>query len=104
MPIDLEQVRKIAQLAKLEFSASELEEFTRHFQEILDYFTQLESVSTETVEPTYHALEEERLQTPMREDRVGESLAVEEALGNAPDAREGQFRVPRVIEEPPVNP
>ena len=98
MPISKDEVRRIADLAKLSIEEKELERFAEQFQEILDYFTQLESVPTEKDEATYHMLESESLQTPFREDQIRASLKVEEALKNAPDESEDHFRVPGVIE------
>jgi aspartyl-tRNA(Asn)/glutamyl-tRNA(Gln) amidotransferase subunit C len=97
-PISTKEVEKIAQLANLRFSPEELERFISQFQDILDYIAQLEAISTEGVEPTYHALEQEELVTPMREDVPGSSLPVETTLENAPDSTEDHFRVPAVIE------
>lgn len=98
MPISTKKVGKIADLANLKFTPEELERFVHQFQEILDYFGQLESVPTEEIEPTYHALEEDHLETPTREDQVKPSFDAATALANAPDSSEDQFRVPAVIE------
>ncbi len=49
MPIGTREVEKIAELAHLKFDREELERFVGHFQQILEYFTQLETVSTEAV-------------------------------------------------------
>ena len=97
--IATEQVEKIAKLANLRISPEELKRFVPQFQEILDYIAQLEEVSTEGVEPTYHVLEQKSQATPMREDRTAPSLPVETVLENAPDSAEDHFRVPVVIEE-----
>ena len=93
-----EQVDKVAALARLRFEAEGLETFVPTFEQILDYFEQLKQIDTEAVEPTYHALFGQELETPLRADECGESLPVEEALGNAPETKDGHFRVPKVIE------
>lgn len=98
MAISTEEVEKIAGLSHLKFSPEELQRFVHQFQEILEYFAQLEAVSTEEVQPTYHALEEEQLATPTRQDEVKPSLPARKALANAPDSCEDYFRVPAVIE------
>ncbi len=98
MPITREEVLKIAELAKLHFSDSELEEFTIQFQKILDYVEQLKQVSVEGVEPTSHvSLTAGYEKYLFREDEVRPSLPVEESLSNAPDPGEGHFRVPKVL-------
>lgn len=98
MAITIKEVERIADLANLTFTDEELELFTSQFQEILDYMAQLEAISTEETEPTYHAVAQEQEKTPMRSDRVGASFPAEESLLNAPDPAEDHFRVPRVIE------
>ena len=92
------EVERIAELSNLRFSPEELERLVHQFQEILGYFAQLESVPTEEVGPTFHALEQGQLETPMREDVVENSLAPATALAHAPEAAEDHFRVPAVIE------
>ena len=58
----------------------------------------LETVDTEDVAPMNHALLQVQPETPMREDIVGDSLAGDLAVREAPDSEENQFRVPKVIE------
>jgi aspartyl-tRNA(Asn)/glutamyl-tRNA(Gln) amidotransferase subunit C len=98
MPIDAGEVEKIAALAKLQFGREESERFAVQFQQILDYFKQLESIDTSKIFPTYHALEVEKLETPLRQDQSAESLPVEDVMANAPSSVENQLRVPKVIE------
>lgn len=95
MSITREEVFKIAELAKLEFSAAELDVFTGHFQSILEYVEKLKEVDITGVEPTSHL--SHAAESVKRGDEVKPSLPVEEALANAPDAAAGHFRVPRVI-------
>ena len=98
MSITSKEVRRIAELAYLEFSPEELERFVGQFQRILDYFEQLQQLDTEGVEPTYHGLTEIPDQGVVRPDRTRPSLAAAVVLEGAPKARKGYFRVPRVIE------
>lgn len=93
-----DEVTRIADLARLDFSGPERDRFVPTFEQILAYFRQLEQVCTDEVEPTYHALDEAAQGTPLREDACRPSLPAEEVLTQAPNAREGHFRVPRVIE------
>jgi len=92
------EVAKIAQLAHLEFQEDELGKFIPGFNEILEFFEQLKRIPTEDVEPTFHALFTSELKTPLREDSVTESLPAADALREAPAAKDGHFRVPKVIE------
>ncbi|MDI9613728.1 MAG: Asp-tRNA(Asn)/Glu-tRNA(Gln) amidotransferase subunit GatC [Acidobacteriota bacterium] len=98
MPITRDEVLKIADLARLRFSEEELDGFTAQFQDILDYIERLRQVDVEGVEPTIHvSLPADGAPLMFREDEPRESLPVEEALGNAPDAAAGHFRVPKVL-------
>ncbi len=99
MPIGTREVEKIAELAHLKFDPQELERFVGHFQQILEYFTQLATVSTgavatENVQHAHQAVEG----TPLREDEVRPSLPVATVLDNAPESSEDHFQVPPVIE------
>lgn len=98
MPIDASEVERIASLAKLKITGEDSERFALQFRQILDYFEQLESISTVDIEPTYHALEIEQLETPQREDSSVDSLSADEVMKNAPSSVENQFKVPKVIE------
>lgn len=95
MALDLEQVRWVAKLARLELSAAELETMTRQLSQIVDYVTQLQAVNTEGVEPLAHALD---LQNVFRVDEPAPSLTVDEALANAPQRQRDFFSVPAVLE------
>jgi aspartyl-tRNA(Asn)/glutamyl-tRNA(Gln) amidotransferase subunit C len=96
LPIDTEQVRRIASLAELDLDPETVESLRRDLQAILAYVALLDGIHVEDVEPTSHP---PRASTPLRNDRVTPSLDREEALANAPDAKDGQFRVPRVLDE-----
>lgn len=98
MSVTREEILRIAELAKLHFEEAEVEAFTAQFQRILDYIEKLREVPIEGVE--------DAAQVPasggsaggtLREDQVKPSLALGEALGNAPDSGRGHFKVPRVI-------
>lgn len=99
MSIRRDEVVKIARLARLRFSPGELAEFVPQFSEIIGYVEHLEELPTEGVEPLYQALPPEEQQQDYRPDEVRPSLSSQEALQNAPESEEGQFRVPKVIGE-----
>ena len=88
-------VERIAELARLELTADELELFTRQLAGILDYVEQIKAVDTTGVPATSHAV----VESFQRDDVPGETLPRAAALANAPDAagEAGLFKVPRVI-------
>ncbi len=92
--VDREWVRKIAHLARLKLTEEEEELFSKQLGDILDFVEQLGELDTSEVEPYLQDIEE----TPMREDKPGESLSQEEALKNAPERDDGFFVVPRIVE------
>ena len=91
-----EEVRHIAELAHLKLTDGEVEKFTKQLGDILDYFDKLDEVDTEDVVPTAYTIP---MKNVLREDEVEESLDKEKVLKNAPDKREGQFRVPPIVSE-----
>jgi aspartyl-tRNA(Asn)/glutamyl-tRNA(Gln) amidotransferase subunit C len=94
MKITKAEVAYVARLARLEFTEEQMDLFTVQLNAILDYVGKLAELDTTGVEPTSHAME---VTNAFRDDIVGESLPVEEALSNAPEREDGFFVVPRVI-------
>lgn len=90
-------VKKIAELARLDIEPDQLESVSLNFSEILEYFNRLEQVDTSGVEPVYHAIV--KPEGAMAED-IQEPTAIDldEVMQSAPQTRENQFRVPKVIE------
>jgi aspartyl-tRNA(Asn)/glutamyl-tRNA(Gln) amidotransferase subunit C len=97
MSLTLEEVRRIAALARLALSPEEERRFAGQLSAILDHVKQLEELDVSQVEPMTHALAAGEAPA-LREDRTEPCLPPEEALAAAP-AREGTaFKVPRIIE------
>ena len=94
MGISVDEVRRVAALAKLELDAAETARFTAQLSSILDYIERLRQVDTTGVDPATAIAAGEGL---LRLDAMTESLASEAALANAPEAAAGHFSVPRVI-------
>ena len=95
MPLSKEEVRHVAQLARLHLSDEELGRFTHQLSQILDYAAALRELDTTGVIPTSHAIP---MRNVFREDEVRPSLERDKALANAPDGHESSFRVPRIVE------
>ncbi|GIV05274.1 MAG: aspartyl/glutamyl-tRNA(Asn/Gln) amidotransferase subunit C [Fimbriimonadales bacterium] len=96
MAITLEQMRHTAKLARLELSDEQLMELMRSINALMEHFERLQSLPLDAVEPTSHSIP---VFNALREDCVGETLPRELALSNAPEARDGLFIVPRIVEE-----
>ncbi|NSL53026.1 Asp-tRNA(Asn)/Glu-tRNA(Gln) amidotransferase subunit GatC [Calidifontibacillus erzurumensis] len=93
--ITIEQVKHVAHLARLAVTDEEAEKFTKHLDAIIEYAELLNELDTENVEPTTHVLD---IKNVLRDDQPRSWLTQEEALKNAPDQKDGQFRVPSIIE------
>jgi aspartyl-tRNA(Asn)/glutamyl-tRNA(Gln) amidotransferase subunit C len=85
----------VANLARIALSDEERSLFSEQLEEILEYIEQLKTVDVEGVDPTAHAFP---VTNVWREDIVRPGLTQEEAIGNAPESRDGMFVVPKVVE------
>lgn len=91
-----ETVRAIAELAKLELTDEEVALYAGQLSHILGYFEHLQEVDTSDVEAIASV---PPLKNVMREDIAQTPLTPEEAIANAPDSDEHQFRVRAVLDE-----
>ena len=95
MKLTLEQVEHIAQLARLTLSAEEKALYQEQLSAILGYFGKLQELDTEAISPTATVLP---LRSVMREDEPRPSMNREDILANAPEAVDGCFEVPAVLD------
>lgn len=95
MSIDAGTAKKVAKLARIKVENKALPGLAQDFSNILDFIEQLNEVDVDGVEPMVSV-------TPMRlkrrQDVVSDGDIQEQVLKNAPDAREGFFAVPKVVE------
>lgn len=94
--ISNEQVKHVANLARLEISEDEAEIFTKQLDAIITFAEQLNELDTTNVEPTYHVLDMKNI---FREDVKEKGLSREDVLKNAPDHQDGQIKVPAIMGE-----
>ena len=94
--ITSEDVKKVANLARLDLPSDEIQTYSNQLQEILGYIEQLEKVDTEGVSPTTRAVE---VVNVLRQDLVETTEAREELLDLAPHREGDFFRVPRILSE-----
>ena len=95
MSIDSETARKVAKLARIRVEEADLPALAGEFNAIMGFIEQLNEVDVTGVEPMTSV-------TPMRlkrrADGVTDGNQQQAVLSNAPDAREGFFAVPKVVE------
>ena len=95
MGLSKQEVDRVAHLARLDLSDEMAEKMAGQLSQVLDLFAKLNELDTTGVEPLSHP---GALASVLRDDVPAGSLPREAALQNAPDAADGFFRVPRVIE------
>jgi aspartyl-tRNA(Asn)/glutamyl-tRNA(Gln) amidotransferase subunit C len=95
MPLDRENVRAIAQLARLKVPEAALDSLAGELNNILGWVEQLGEVDTDGVAPMTSVVATTLLQ---REDIVDDGDMVEDVLANAPEEARNFFVVPKVIE------
>jgi aspartyl-tRNA(Asn)/glutamyl-tRNA(Gln) amidotransferase subunit C len=92
--ISIDQVKHVANLARLAITEEEAETFTKQLDAIITFAEQLNELDTENVEPTSHVLD---IKNVLREDVPQKGLPQEEVLKNAPEEKDGQFKVPSIL-------
>ncbi|ORE87351.1 asparaginyl/glutamyl-tRNA amidotransferase subunit C [Oceanococcus atlanticus] len=95
MSLDADQVRRVAELARLAVDDAELPVYAQELSSILNMVDQLQSANTEGVEPMAHPL---NMVQRLRADAVTEKPDREAFQALAPQAEGGHYLVPRVIE------
>lgn len=93
--LSIDEVAKVALLARLRLSPEELETFTGQLNSIVHFVEQLQELDTTNVEPLAHGVE---VHNVFRDDVLGPSLPREKALSNAPKRNSESFLVPAVLE------
>lgn len=96
MSLSADEVRRVADLARLELSDAEIALMATQLSAIVDYINQLQSINTDGVEPLAHASDVHDI---FREDVPVVSLSPAEALANAPARKGDYYRVPPVFGE-----
>jgi aspartyl-tRNA(Asn)/glutamyl-tRNA(Gln) amidotransferase subunit C len=92
--ISKEEVKHVADLARLDMDENSIEMFSQQIGNILHYIDTLKRVDTENTTPTSHAV---FLPNAFRDDEVKDHLDGNLALANAPEKENGNFIVPKVI-------
>ncbi|MEJ6391301.1 Asp-tRNA(Asn)/Glu-tRNA(Gln) amidotransferase subunit GatC [Gymnodinialimonas ulvae] len=95
MSIDTATAAKVAKLARIKVEEADLPALAQEFNAILGFIEQLEEVDVDGIEPMV-SVTPQRLKR--RKDVVTDGNQAARVLANAPDAREGFFSVPKVVE------
>jgi len=93
--IDKKTVEYVANLARIELKAKELEKLSGQLEHILGFIDKLKEVNVDSVFPTSHVTSGSNV---LRDDNPKDSLTVDKALANSPSKKKSFFIVPKVIE------
>lgn len=91
-----EQVAHVASLARLHLSDEELDTFTHQLAAVLEHAADVEALDVADVAPTAHPYP---LRNVLRPDELRHTLDRDEVLAQAPEAEDGRFRVPTILDE-----
>ncbi len=94
--ISSDEVKKVAQLARLELNKSEINQHAEQLEKILEYIKQLEKINTEDIPCTTRAIE---VVNVLRKDEKKNYENSEEILDLAPSRENKFFKVPKIISE-----
>lgn len=94
--ITAEQVKHLAELARIAMTDVELERMAGEIDTILSHVARVSEVATDEVPATSHPIP---LSNVLREDVVGTALSAEQALSGAPAQDQGKFLVPQILGE-----
>lgn len=94
MPVEID-IEHVARLARLGLSEEELARYREQLQVILEHAERVREVAAEDVPPTAHPFP---MVNVFRDDEPGPCLSHEDALSTAPEAEDGRFKVPRIVE------
>lgn len=93
--INYETIEYVGILAKLELSEAEKEAAMEDMSRMLDYIDKLNELDTVGVEPMSHVFP---VSNVFREDVVTNGDERDQTLANAPDSKDGAFKVPKTVE------
>ncbi len=95
MSVDRDTVARVAQLARIRVPECEVDRLAGELNKIIGFVEQLNEVDTSGVAPVASVA---NIKLRWREDKVTDGDCADDVLANAPDARDGYFTVPKVIE------
>jgi len=89
--VNVEQVKDVAENARINIEDDEAEGFAEEFEDILEIFDKLDEIDTEEVEPAFHPID---VEPETRPDEPGETLDKEEVFQNTDNEEDGYFKGP----------
>ncbi len=97
MEINDALIKKLANLARLNFTAEEYQQIRRELEQMTGFVEKLNELDTTGVEPLLYVSDTENI---FREDMLGDMITNEQALLNARDAQPPFFTAPKTVQKP----
>ncbi|MBQ2659496.1 Asp-tRNA(Asn)/Glu-tRNA(Gln) amidotransferase subunit GatC [Candidatus Saccharibacteria bacterium] len=95
MEVNCETIKHLASLSDFAISEEQTETLTKNLQDIIKYISELDSLDTEGVEPTYQVFEMENI---WRDDEIlPQDASREELLAMTKEEKDNQIKVPKVL-------
>ena len=94
MKIDKELIQRVAKVARLNLTESEIKEFLPQLKEILDNFEAIKSAPTENIHPSFQPIE---IKNVTRDDTIGNCLSQKDALKNTKHKQDDYFKGPKAL-------
>ena len=94
--ISRDEVKKVAQLARLELNENQIQKHAEQLEKILEYIKQLEKINTNNIQCTTRAIE---VINVLRKDEKKSYQSTEQLLDLAPSRENKFFKVPKIINE-----
>ena len=94
--ITADEIKRIAQLSKLEIPDNELDYYAKEMSKIIDYFDILKEVDTSQVDPMTHVSDQKNVSG---KDQVKESLKVSDAIKGSPETFGNFIKIPKVLDQ-----
>lgn len=94
--MDIQDVKKVARLARIEMNDDEAEKLVPQLNNIIGWIEQLGEVDTDNVEPLANVV---NIDLALRKDEVTDGDCQDKVLSNAPEETQGFYVVPKVIEQ-----
>jgi aspartyl-tRNA(Asn)/glutamyl-tRNA(Gln) amidotransferase subunit C len=94
MNIDKDLIKKVAKIARLNLTESEIKEFLPQLKEILNSFSVMNDINTDNIKPAFQPIE---IKNIYREDKIEKSLTQQGALSNTKHKKDGFFKGPKAI-------
>ena len=94
MKIDKELIQRVAKVARLNLTESEIKEFLPQLKEILDNFETIKSAPTDNIHPSFQPIE---IKNVTRNDTIGNCLSQKDALKNTKHKQDDYFKGPKAL-------